>query len=273
MIEPQRSIAPARSLVLTRRQALLGFALFALTTQACAGRSPAGASTAEADPSAKDPGTLSPRASYEDSTDALLDVLIPADRDAKGVVTCPGAREVSAGRLFGDKELVSLAQGLGFLPALSDDALTAATTSEGGLRDALNAALDLAAARERPLTAFKDLPKDVMSRVVGTMFDDATHLGTGALMEAARVVAFVAYLGAVYDDGGLVAVGFPPYESFADGLALSGYPRTTSGRLVDATKEDLHALAAKGELDDYTWNEAPPAFAVALGLDARGDLP
>jgi hypothetical protein len=165
---------------------------------------------------------------------------------------------------------VSLAQGLGFLPALSDAALTAATTSEGGLRQALDVALDLAAARERPLTAFKDLPPDAKRRVVDAMFDtDAT----ASLMEAARVVAFVAYLGAVYDDGGIVAVGFPPYESFADGLAVSGYPRTMSGRLVDATKEDLRALDAKGDLDDYTWNVPPPAFAVLLGLTPQGDLP
>ena len=258
---------------LSRRQALIGLALAAFTTQACASRASETGSAAKAEPSAKDPGALSPGAPYEDGTDALLDHLIPADRDAKGAVTCPGAREVSAGRLFGDKELVSLAQGLGLLPALSDDAFTVATTSEGGLRVALNAALDLAAARERPLTAFKDLPKDAMSRVVDAMFDDPDRKGVGALMEAARVVAFVAYLGAVYDDGGLRAVGFPAYESFADGLAVSGYPRTTSGRLVDATKEDLRALANKGELDDYTWNEPPPVFAVPLGLDARGDLP
>ncbi len=261
------------STLLSRRQALIGLALAALTTQACASRASDDASTTKPDPAAKDPGTLAPTIAYEDSTDALMDVLIPADRDAKGVVTCKGAREVSAGRLFGDQELVSLAQGLGFLPALSDDALTAATTSEGGLRVALNAALDLAAARERPLTAFKDLPRDAMNRVANTMFDDNSADNVAALMEAARVVAFVAYLGAVYDDGGLVAVGFPPYESFADGLAVSGYPRTTSGRLVDATKEDLRALDAKGELDDYTWNVSPPAFAVAVGLDARGDLP
>ncbi|MFX8437291.1 hypothetical protein ABTL87_19220, partial [Acinetobacter baumannii] len=89
----------------------------------------------------------------EDGTDALLDVLIPAEVDAHGAITCKGAREVSAGRLFGEQELVSLAQGLGYLPALSADALTAATTSEGGLREALNVALDLAAARERPLTS------------------------------------------------------------------------------------------------------------------------
>jgi hypothetical protein len=270
---PAPPAPPQPRTVLSRRQALIGFALAALTTQACASPTSQSASSAKTDPSAKDPGALAPGVAYEDSTDALMDVLIPADRDASGAVTCKGAREVSAGRLFGDQELVSLAQGLGYLPALSDDALTAATASEGGLRVALNDALDLAAARERPLTAFKDLPADAMNRVVNAMFDDTNADGIATLMEAARVVAFVAYLGAVYDDGGLVAVGFPPYESFADGLAVSGYPRTTSGRLIDATKEDLRALDASGELDDYTWNVAPPAFAVALTLDARGDLP
>jgi hypothetical protein len=256
---------------MTRRQAIMGMMFAAFTTQACSSRGgESGSGTTAADPSAKDPGELGPSVAYEDGTDALLDVLLPAERDAAGKVTSPGAREVQAGRLFGDQEVVSLAQGLGFLPALSDDALTAATTTVGGLRQAMNVALDVAAERERPLTAFKDLPRLSQLHVVDTMFDDPA---VGALMEAARVVAFVAYLGAVYDDKGLCAVGFPPYESFADGLAVSGYPRTTAGRLVDATKEDLRALMAKGELDDYTFNEPPPAFAVPLGLDARGDLP
>jgi hypothetical protein len=96
---------------------------------------------------------------------------------------------------------------------------------------------------------------------------------TRPIVEIVRVVAFVAYLGAPYSDAGLVAVGFPPYEDFASGLAVSGYPRTNSGRLVDAASEDLAALAKKGELDDYTYDERRGPFAVAVGLDARGDLP
>jgi hypothetical protein len=89
------------------------------------------------------------------------------------------------------------------------------------------------------------------------------------------VAAFLAWLGAVRSDIGLVAIGYPPFENHADGLAVSGYPRTTDGRLVDAEAEDLAALAASGELDDYTYNQVPAATAgVDLDdvLDARGDL-
>ena len=259
--------------VLSRRQAMIGLFFAALASPACAAAGGSGGGTGSNGPADKaplDPGQVAAPLKYEDSVDALLDVLVPADRDAKGTVTSPGARETSAGQLFGDTELVALAQGLGYLPALSDSALTAAQSSEGGLRAAISAALDVAASRERPLTAFSDLDRDAQLRVVDAMYTDST---LSTLVEVVRVIALVAYLGAIYNDQGLIAVGFPPSENFADGLAVSGYPRTTTGQLINPESANLHALAANGTLDDYTFNEAPPAFAVALGLDPRGDLP
>ena len=209
--------------------------------------------------------------SYEDSVDALFDVLLPADRDAAGTVTSPGAREASAGLLFGDDELVSLATGLGWIAPLNDTATTMVKQGATALRAAVNALLDLRATRVRPLVAFKDLPR---ADQVGVVDDALTEPTLGPLVGVARAAALVAYLGAVYSDVGLQAVGFPPYEDFAGGLAVSGYPRTPSGRLIDVASEDLAALAAAGQLDDYTYNRMPSVDPSLLGgIDANGDLP
>ena len=51
-------------------------------------------------------------------------------------------------------------------------------------------------------------------------------------MWVVRSACFVAYLGAAYSDVGLREIGFPPFENLADGLAVSGYPRTRTGRLI-----------------------------------------
>ena len=217
-----------------------------------------------------DPGDLGNNVSYEDNVDALLDVFLPAGRDANGAVTSPGARELQAGRLFGDDGFIDLATGLGLLPALKSDVVQTATATEGGLRTAINALLDLRAAKVSPLTKFSELTRDDQLSVIDDAYADDT---AKPLLDVVRVIAFVGYLGALYADDGLVAIGFPHYEDFANGLAVSGYPRTTDGRLVDATTEDLGALAASGTLDDYTYNATPAAFSVALGLDANGDLP
>ena len=57
--------------------------------------------------------------------------------------------------------------------------------------------------------------------------------------------------------------------------AVSGYPRTRSGRTVDAAHENLAQLAAAHDLDDYTFNLAPaptPGDDLTLLIDANGDL-
>jgi hypothetical protein len=231
---------------------------FALTQTACSASAERDAKNDDAPAPPLDPGTVDGSKKYEDSVDALFDVLVP------------GAREAQAGRFFGDRELVSLVTGLGLLSTNDGEVLDALTDASGGLRSAINAMLDGLAARRAPLSKFSELSLASRTEITNDAYDADS---TKPLVEIVRVIAFVAYLGATYSDAGLVAIGFPPYEDFEAGIAVSGYPRTTSGRLVDATEEDLRALAKKGELDDYTYDEGPGPFAVALGLDERGDLP
>jgi hypothetical protein len=256
-------------LLMTRREAIGAIFALSAVVSGCVRAAPEETVGTKTSPPS-DPGDLSNNVSYEDNVDALLDVFLPADRDATGVVTSPGARELQAGRLFGDSTFIDLATGLGLLPALKSDVVQAATAAEGGLRTTINALLDVRAAKVSPLTKFSDLTRGDQLSVIDDAYGDDT---VKPLLDIVRVIAFVGYLGALYADDGLVAIGFPHYEDFANGIAVSGYPRTTDGRLIDATTEDLGALAASGKLDDYTYNATPAAFSVALGLDANGDLP
>jgi hypothetical protein len=206
-----------------------------------------------------------------DNVDALLDVLLPAETDASGNVTSPGAREVEADRVLRLDTFVPLAMAAGFLPPLPDH-VTRGFATEGAAREALNLDLDALASLERPLTAFRDLPRDLQQRVLDAALANDAHRPAILVVRAA---ALAAWLGALYSDKGLCEIGFPAFENFEDGLAVSGYPRTKSGRLVDAAKEDLAALAAKGDLDDYTYARAPlptPSDDLSRVIDANGDL-
>lgn len=264
-------------LLLSRRRALetlLGVGLGATTIL-----SGCGTSTGRAPPSPALPpetpgeGSAAPsREAYADNVDALCDVILPAESDAAGKITSPGAREAGADKVLRIDTFVPLAIAQGFLPALSDLELSGLRDLAGTFRSTLNASLDLLAIRERPLTAFRNLPRGMQEAVVARAFADPAHR---AAMLVVRAACFTAYLGAAFSDVGLQAVGFPPFESFDDGLAVSGYPRTRSGRKIDAATEDLKKLAAEGNLDDYTYNRAPsPTTGDDLSkiLDANGDL-
>lgn len=218
------------------------------------------------------PSSGAPIPAFADAVDALLDVMLPAERGPDGALLSPGALEAGANGLLALDDFARLAAARGLLAPLSDDVLALLAQGSVAFRATLAAELDLLATWQRPLSGFRDLPRHLQEAAVDDgMGDDALR----PLLEVARVAAFLAWLGAVRSDVGLVAIGYPPFEDHADGLAVSGYPRTTDGRLVDAETEDLGALAASGELDDYTYNQAPtPTAGLDLDdvLDARGDL-
>jgi len=209
---------------------------------------------------------------HADDVAALCDVILPTGRDKTGQVVSPGAAEADVDGVLRIQDFVALGIAQGLLPPLPDSFVARFSGAAEAFRAAANAELAVLASRHRPLTAFRDLPRDLQETIVAEAFaDDAQK----PLLVVLRAATMLAYLGAVTNDVGLRAVGFPAFESFADGLAVSGYPRTKSGRLVDATKEDLAALAGKGDLDDYTYNREPAATAgspLATILDAAGDL-
>ena len=215
-------------------------------------------------------GSVSPEV-YADAVDALCDALLPAEYDLNGTLSSAGAREAGVADVLAIKNFVALAIAQGLLPPLPDAVVSAASDLPGAFRGALNATLDARAQVERPLGAFKDLPQATREEIVTGMLAD---LATKDAVAVVRAACFTAYLGAVTADLGLRDVGFPPFEDFADRRAVSGYPRTLSGRLV-GPNEDLSTLAARGELDDYTYDLEPaptPGDDLSRVLDANGDL-
>jgi hypothetical protein len=257
---------------ITRRQAisrLLGLGV--LATTACAPTDDDEA-PAVALPAQVPGGEVGDRSRYTDDVDALCDVLLPTELDAANKVLSPGAREADVDGALRIEDFISVATAQGLVPPLPDADVRRLAGGVDVLRAAVNAELAVLAARHRPLSAFRELPRSTQEEIVRDAFDDDVQR---PLVLVVRAACFVAFLGAVTNDVGLRAVGFPPFESFDDGLAVSGYPRTRSGRLVDASTEDLAKLAGKGDLDDYTYNRAPAPTAgddLARILDAAGDL-
>ena len=257
---------------MTRRSALEALVGLGLVAAGCRPRAADDANAPSPSlPPETGSGPVAPSA-YSDAVDALSDVLLPAERDGAGKVLSVGAREAGAHEVLRAASFVPLAQAQGLLPPLPDSVMTRLADLDGAFRDALNAALDAAALLQKPLTKFQNLPRALQEAAVDQAFADPAQ--KPALL-VVRAACLTAYLGAVQNDAGLQDVGFPPFESFADGLAVSGYPRTKAGRLVDAATEDLAALAASGDLDDYTYNREPeptPGDDLSSVLDANGDL-
>src|SRR5262249_7393754 len=156
--------------------------------------------------------TVPPPERYSDNVDAVLDILLPKEPER------PGAREVFADRFLRLEAFVPWAVASGLLPRLSDAAMATAANFDAAFRTVINRELDRRAGLERPLTSFRDLSRPVRETIVAQMFDDSW--GRAPLL-VLRAACFFGYLGAVYSDAGLIAVGFPPFENFADGLAVS----------------------------------------------------
>jgi hypothetical protein len=190
-----------------------------------------------------------------DATDALWNVLLPAELGPSGAVVSPGAREAGVDTVLDGENIVSILVSLGLVRGLSDTVVDLFDNFAASVRPLLNDGLDALATGEHPLAGFAKLDADAQARVVDRALADDK---LGPILEAARAVAFLAYLGAVTNDAGLQAVGFPPFEDFANGLAVSGYPRQVNG----AT-------------EDYTLNRAPqPTSGDDLSsiIGADGDL-
>lgn len=195
-------------------------------------------------------------ATFEDNVDAAFESILPAERDASGKVIVPGAREAGAGRVLSEQGFGLFALAVGFVPTLPPRIVSLLEDAGDAFRDAVNVELDLLAAARRPLTAFRDLDPALREEVVAAAFDDD---GVRPSMLLVRAACFTAYLGAVTSDVGLRAVGFPAFENWDDGIAVSGYPRKTT----------------TGAVDDYTYARDPDPTAgddLTAVVDAAGDL-
>lgn len=200
--------------------------LFSLLAAVSACVAPSAGETGSLPPLPDQKGDGTPKEATDD-VDALLDTLLPDVHESK-------VSDVLAMKDFG-----RIAFDRGFVPVAPPDFDT--------VRAALNADL---ARLAFPLARFADHPREMREHLIEKAVVEQP------IFAALRAACFFAWLGGFTNDVGLQAVGFPPYENLADGLAVSGYPRKN----------------ADGTIDDYTYDRAPAA-SIALGLDENGDLP
>ncbi len=188
--------------------------------------------------------------------EAAMDVILPAEFNDRGELVSPGAVEAGAWTVMQLDRLVPLARAQGLLPELPDWIDEDSAALDATTQALISSELDRMAADYALLTPFRDLPRAHQEAAVADAFVDPDR---APLMELLRGVCFLAFLGAVVSDVGLQDLGYPPFEDFDDGLAVSGYPR----------------IDADGEVDDYTYNLEPqpsPEDDLSGVLDASGDL-
>lgn len=225
-----------------------------------------------ADPTVTEHTPGAPKPLYPDGVQAAMDVLLPAERDAAGAILVPGAVEAGAPDVLQIADLVPLVQAQGLLPPGIGAILAGSGALDIGLHQVVAATLDGLAFAQRPLTAFRDLPRDLQEAAIEAGFDDPA---AGPVLQALRAACFLAWLGAVTSDVGLRAIGYPPFEDFAAGVAVSGYPRRLTGEQIDPQDPDFATLQAGGLLDDYTYNLTPvptPGDDLSGVLNEHGDL-
>jgi hypothetical protein len=171
---------------------------------------------------------------YADSVDALFDVLLPLEANSIG------AREAGVDLVLETEHFARLAVAQGFVMPLPETTLEALDDLAVAARATLNAALDARAQVEKPLSKFSELDRETQENIVAAGFaDDAQR----PVLLVLRAACFTAYLGAVTSDAGLQEIGFPPFESFADGLASSGFADYSVNQPPVATVgDDLSAV-------------------------------
>lgn len=140
---------------------------------------------------------------FEDAVDAAFETILPAERDADGKLTVPGAREAGAGRVLETEGFGLYALAQGFVPRVADRAIALIEQTGPSVRAAINVELDLLASAKRPLVAFKDLPAKLREEIIDAALDDGENARAGA-MQLVRAACFTAWLGAVTSDVGQI---------------------------------------------------------------------
>jgi AcrR family transcriptional regulator len=195
----------------------------------------------------------------------------PGDLEALIELLAPGALGAGALQVLRLENFTRLLRAQGLVPASAAEPIEDWPSYDVAFRRVLEADLAVLAAAMRPGTSFGALPSELQASAVERGFGDPLRRPG---LEVVRAACFLALFGAVTSDAGLVAIGYPPFEDFAGGVAVSGYPRTLTGRPIDPEREDLAALALANNLDDYTFNRepAPSGEDLSAVVDANGDL-
>jgi len=169
---------------------------------------------------------------------ALMDVILPAEYDDSGALVSPGAVECNAYQAIQLKNFIPALMGIGLISEPPTWIVESMSVLDSAFRLAIYADLKRRTGLRK---SFIDLSREKQTEIVAEAFADTGVLGAAPMYLFVRTACMIAFLGGPFTDKGLVAIGHPPYEDFADGLAISGYPRTVDG-----------------VVDDYTYNQVPP---------------
>lgn len=209
---------------------------------------------------------------YDDDLESLMDVILPSERGPGGELLKAGAVEVGAAAVLKLDNFVRLLRAQGLIQPGVLDLFDEHESFDARFRALLAEDLALLSALERPGTAFRRLPRALQEAAVERGLSDPS---VAPFLELVRTACFLAYLGAVHTDQGLIDVGYPAFEDFAGGVAVSGYPRTLTGRRIDVEQEDVAALIRANNWDDYSYNRPPaptPGDDLSDVMDPAGDL-
>jgi hypothetical protein len=181
---------------------------------------------------------------YSESTrrtvvEALLDVFLPSGGEGN-----PGAAEVRAYETLRSNTFVRVLIDLGFLPELPPAWMDRLDDIDGLVKDVLVRDLEAATFLHHGHRHFEHLSLAERTAIV-----DAQSQGPlRRLYEYARAATMIAFLSAPWTDKGLVAIGFAPYQNFADDLHNSGATDFGYDRIPSVNGREPWTISVNGDL-------------------------
>jgi hypothetical protein len=170
---------------------------------------------------------------------ALLDVFLPS-----GGPGHPGAAEVGAYDTLRAKPFVHVATELGFLPKLPPEWEDRLDDIDGLIKDILVGDLAAATSHHHGDRRFEDLSLGERTAIV----EERSEGPCRPLYLYARAAAMIAFFGALWNDKGIVAIGIPAYENFADDLHNSGSTDFTYDRIPKVNGSEPWTITVDGDL-------------------------
>jgi hypothetical protein len=153
-----------------------------------------------------------------ESIRALLDIILPSRPGS------PGAIDAQADLFLRSTALIDTAIGLGYLPDFTGSPLDGIATS--AMEGAIVGSLDTISLGRG--NWFSRLSRADQEKIVADAFANPV---LRPMMELVRTAAMFAYVGAIYNDKGLVRMGFPPYRNHGQQFHNDGFPNFSYNRV------------------------------------------
>jgi hypothetical protein len=168
---------------------------------------------------------------------ALMNVFLPGGGS-------PGAAEVGAYDALHARTFLPVAVALGLVPPLPDAWKNRLDDIDGLVKDLIVTELGAKTLLRHGLRKFESLPFADQTAIVA----DAAGGALARLYEYVRAATMIAFLSTPFTDEGLVAIGFAPYENFADDLHNSGSTDFTYDRVPTVDGRVPWSLTVDGDI-------------------------